>query len=149
MHIRQIANDDLPALLLLYRYLHEEEHTPADDRSAALVWDEINRNPRYRYIGAYVDAQLVATCTIAVIPNLTRGCRPYGLIENVVTHGEHRGKGYGKAVVKNAMEHAWEQDCYKVMLLTGRLDEKIFRFYESVGFDRHGKQAFVARADGM
>ena len=35
--------------------------------------------------------------------------------------------------------------CYKVMLLTGRLDAATFRFYENAGFDRHGKQAFVAK----
>lgn len=34
---------------------------------------------------------------------------------------------------------------YKVMLLTGRKDEGTFKFYESAGFDRHTKQAFVAR----
>jgi len=35
--------------------------------------------------------------------------------------------------------------CYKVMLLTGRKGEGTLRFYERAGFDRHGKQAFVAR----
>jgi hypothetical protein len=31
------------------------------------------------------------------------------------------------------------------MLLTGRKDEAIFNFYESAGFNRDEKQAFVAR----
>ena len=38
-------------------------------------------------------------------------------------------------------------NCYKVMLLTGRKDESTFRFYESAGFDRNAKQAFVATPD--
>ena len=29
--------------------------------------------------------------------------------------------------------------------MTGRKDEATLRFYEGAGFDRHGKQAFVAR----
>ncbi len=37
---------------------------------------------------------MVATCTLVVIPNLTRGGTPYALIENVVTHTDHRNKGY-------------------------------------------------------
>jgi GNAT superfamily N-acetyltransferase len=92
-----------------------------------------------------VDGQLVSSCTITVIPNLTRGGRPYGLIENVVTHADHRGRGYARAVLQDALSFAWAQGCYKVMLMTGRKDEATLRFYESAGFDRHGKQAFIAR----
>ena len=40
---------------------------------------------------------------------------------------------------------AWRERCYKVMLMTGRKDEHTLRFYEQAGFDRHGKQAFVAK----
>jgi GNAT superfamily N-acetyltransferase len=84
-------------------------------------------------------------CTITVIPNLTRGCRPYGVLENVVTHADHRNRGHGKAILAYALAHAWSQRCYKVMLLTGRKDDATLRFYESAGFDRHDKQAFVAK----
>ena len=31
------------------------------------------------------------------------------------------------------------------MLLTGSKNEETYRFYESAGFDRHAKQAFLAR----
>jgi hypothetical protein len=44
-----------------------------------------------------------------------------------------------------ALKHAWDRNCYKVMLLTGRKNEGIYRFYESAGFDRHAKQAFLAK----
>ena len=87
----------------------------------------------------------MSSCTLTVIPNLTRACRPYGVIENVVTHAEHRGRGWGKAVLAHALAAAWRQDCYKVMLLTGRKDEATLRFYERAGFDPHGKQAFIAK----
>jgi len=43
------------------------------------------------------------------------------------------------------LEYAWKKGCYKAMLMTGRLDEGIFNFYESSGFSRHEKQAFVAK----
>jgi hypothetical protein len=33
------------------------------------------------------------------------------------------------------------------MLPTGRKEETVFRFYEAVGFSRHGKQAFIANAE--
>ncbi len=100
---------------------------------------------RPRYVGGYVLGDLVASCTIMVIPNLTRGCRPYGLIENVVTHADHQKQGWGKAVLARALDFAWQQNCYKVMLTTGRKDDATLQFYEGAGFDRHDKQAFVAR----
>jgi GNAT superfamily N-acetyltransferase len=109
------------------------------------VWRELLTRDRHRYFGCYVGEALVSSCAITVIPNLTRACRPYGVIENVVTHASHRKNGYGKALLKHTLSYAWDQGCYKVMLLTGRKDEATYRFYESAGFDRHEKQAFIAK----
>ena len=97
------------------------------------------------YLGGFVHDELVTSCVLVTVLNLTRGCKPYGLIENVVTHAAHRNRGYGKAVLAEALSFAWSQGCYKVMLMTGRKDEHTLRFYEQAGFDRHGKQAFVAK----
>lgn len=145
MEIRPIARSELPQLLALYAHLHADDEPPPDGDALERIWDELLGSHRYRYLGAYVDGQLVSSCTITVIPNLTRGGRPYGLIENVVTHADHRGQGYAKAVLHDALSFAWAQGCYKVMLMTGRKDEATLRFYESAGFDRQGKQAFIAR----
>jgi ribosomal protein S18 acetylase RimI-like enzyme len=78
---------------------------------------------------------------LAITPDLTRGCRPYGLIENVVTHAAHRRRGYGRQVLAHALSDAGQHGCCKVMLMTGRKDEAIYRFYESLGFRRDSKQA--------
>jgi GNAT superfamily N-acetyltransferase len=102
-------------------------------------------NPRCRYFGGFVSGELVSCCTIMVIPNLTRGGRPYGLIENVVTHQEHRGHGYGKAMLTQALEFGWSHSCYKVMQMTGRKDDVTHYFYESAGFDSQSKKAFVVK----
>ena len=75
---------------------------------------------------------------------LTRSARPYGLIENVVTHRAHRRCGYGTAVLKHALAIAWHSNCYKVRPLTGRKDAGIFSLYESAGFERGIKTGFIA-----
>ena len=51
--------------------------------------------PGLTHYGGFVDGQLVASCNLAVIPNLTRGGRAYGVIENVITDAAHRGQGRG------------------------------------------------------
>lgn len=145
MNIREIRTDELQSLLSLYTHLHERDDPPPSAAVAEAVWSEALANPRISYFGGFASGSLVSSCTLTVIPNLTRACRPYGVIENVVTHAAHRGQGWGKAVLAHALAAAWRQDCYKVMLLTGRKDEATLRFYEQAGFDRHGKQAFVAK----
>ncbi len=145
MQISSLRTEDLGALLQLYTHLHEADDPLTGGEELAAIWVEALENPRCRYFGGFVDGELVSTCTIMVIPNLTRGARPYGLIENVVTHQAHRGQGYGKAVLAQAMEFAWSQRCYKVMLMTSRKDAATHHFYESAGFDALSKNAFVVK----
>jgi len=142
--LRELQTNDLQSLLSLYTHLHGRDEPPPSAATAEAIWSEALANPRIKYFGGFASGLLVSSCTLTVIPNLTRACRPYGVIENVVTHAAHRGRGWGKAILEHALAAAWRQDCYKVMLLTGRREEATLRFYEKAGFDRHGKQAFVA-----
>jgi len=145
MLIRHLQLRDLDELLALYRHLHSSD-APLPERAVVEgIWRELAATPGHRYYGGFIGGSLVSSCALTIIPNLTRGCRPYGVVENVVTHVAHRRRGYGKAVLLQALKDAWVANCYKVMLLTGRKDEATFRFYESVGFDRNGKQAFIAK----
>lgn len=145
MNIRVLTVGDLDELLALYAHLHTTDLPRPERTVVQAVWAEALANPRIRYWGGFVGEALVASCTLTLIPNLTRGCRPYGVIENVVTHEAHRGQGHGKAMLREALQHAWANGCYKVMLLTGRTDEATLRFYEGAGFDRRGKTGFIAR----
>jgi GNAT superfamily N-acetyltransferase len=63
-----------------------------------------------------------------------------------VTAAPRRRQGWGRAVLSEAMAFAWSQNCYKVMLLSGRKDEAVVRFYESAGFNSDEKRGYVARS---
>lgn len=145
--IRKVAEEELPALLQLYTHLNPNDPALPLDQ-AAQIWTPMVQNPNQCIFGAYSGSSLVATCGLIVIPNLTRGGRPYGLIENVVTHPDYRRRGLGRAVLKHALTTAWERNCYKVMLLTGSKNEETLRFYEQAGFQRGVKTGFVARPGG-
>ena len=146
MNIREIRSEERQNLLDLYCHLHEDE-APSATAIAEETWKEIQANPRIKYFGAYIKDELLSTCNITIIPNLTRACRPYGVVENVVTRKDHRHAGLGTALLKHTLEYAWEQNCYKVMLMTGRMSEETFAFYEAAGFERNLKQAFVAKPE--
>ncbi len=141
--IREVADEELFALLCLYAHLHpEDEMLPLDE--ATQLWKALRQDPNQQCWGAYWEGSLAATCTLVVVPNLTRGGHPYGLIENVVTYPDYRRHGLGTAVLKHALQAAWERGCYKVMLLTGSKNESTLRFYEKAGFERGVKTGFVA-----
>lgn len=91
------------------------------------------------------DGRLASSCTLIIINNLTRSGRPFGLIENVVTNREYGKKGYGTAILHKAVEIARENNCYKVVLLTGRKEESVLRFYERAGFEKGIKTGFIMR----
>lgn len=143
--IRKIRADELPALMALYPYLHASEPLEPVTEELERHWQSICENPALHYVVAEVDGQLVATCTISIIPNLTRQMRPYGVIENVVTHPDFRRRGIATQVLHFALELAWERACYKVMLLTGRSDEATLEFYRQAGFRTGTKTAFEVR----
>lgn len=145
MDVRRLALADLEALLVLYQQLHPADEPLPGRAEVERTWRDILASPLLHYFGGFEGDVLVATCNLTIVPNLTRGGRPFGVIENVVTHEAHRRRGHGRALLAHALGHAWEAGCYKVMLQTGRKDEATMRFYEAAGFDRFDKQAFVAR----
>jgi ribosomal protein S18 acetylase RimI-like enzyme len=142
--LRRILSEELPALLDLYRHLHADDDEPSSPSAYAQVWENICVTPLLHYFGAEVDERLVATCTLTIIPNLTRAARPYGVLENVVTHPEYRKRGIATALLRHAMDFARAENCYKVMLLTSHKDEATLRFYEQAGFQSGEKTGFVA-----
>jgi GNAT superfamily N-acetyltransferase len=143
--VRLIREDELKSLLLLYDYLNLDDPVLEVNESLKKLWNSIISHPDYFYLAAEEDGMLVSTCNLTIVKNLTRCARPYGLIENVVTHPHYRKKGFGTAVLKKAIQIAREHDCYKVMLLTSQKDDNTLNFYENSGFNREEKTGFIIR----
>ncbi|MDN3956013.1 GNAT family N-acetyltransferase [Sporolactobacillus laevolacticus] len=141
--IRLIKQSELGELLNLYKYLNPDD-PEIDTNKITSLWEDICKDKNLIYLAVVIDNQLVSSCVLTIIPNLTRNARPYGLIENVVTHPNFRRKGYGSSVLKEALSVAWMRNCYKVMLLTGSKKPETLRFYENTGFKMGIKTGFIA-----
>lgn len=144
LSIRPAGLDDLDGLLELYRHLNPAD-APLSRDVAVERLQAMLAQPGMTIVGGFDGGVMVATATLIVIPNLTRGGASYALVENVVTHAGHRQKGHGQAVVRRAVELAFAAGCYKTMLLTGRSDPAVLRFYASCGFEQ-SKTGFQVRA---
>jgi len=142
--VRRAEPRDLDGMLVLLRELRP--HDPAVPRGIAQkIFAGLLARDDLDIIVCEVEALLAASCTLATIPNLASGGRPFGVIEHVVTLSTHRRRGYGRRVLEYALEHAWSSGCYKVMLLSGGQGTDAHRLYESVGFVRDVKYGFVAK----
>jgi len=144
--IRECEQGDLSELLKLYTFLHENPY-PVIDLEIESIWAEIRNDPNHHILLCHADGRLVASCVVIIVRNLTRGQRPYALIENVVTHPDHRRKGCGLRVLAAAKELAVSENCYKIMLMTGSRDAGTLDFYKKAGYDSEEKTAFVQRLE--
>lgn len=142
VRIREMIGEDLLPLLELYTHLHEEGIPAMDDQLEAM-WAQILADPNHHILVGEEDGVLVSSCVLAVIPNLTRGPRPYALIENVVTRREYRGRGYASRILNHAREIAQEAGCYKIMLMTGSKEDATLEFYRRAGYNDRDKTAFI------
>lgn len=139
--IREITADDYDGLMSLYLHLHETEIPPFD--TAKGVWEKILADENYHIIVAEENGEIVSSCTVVIVPNLTRGTRPYARVENVVTHADYRGQGLATACLNKAKEIAVSANCYNIALLTGSKNENTLKFYENAGYNRTDKTGFI------
>lgn len=140
--VREVRHEDLNELLELYTFLHEDS-IPEIDKHLDDVWDMIIEDPNHHLLVNEVDGKIISSCVCVIIPNLTRNVRPYAFVENVVTHGDYRGKGYATQCLNYARKIAEKENCYKMMLLTGSKRPETLRFYENAGYNSSDKTAFT------
>ncbi len=144
---RPALASDLPSLLELFRASEVSAAAEPRERAEA-TWSQMLAHPGVAVFVSAVDDRAVATCMLITAPNLLRGGRTHGFLENVVTHPGFRGQGHGRAVVRAALTAAWANDCYHVLLQSGRKDPRVHRFYESCGFFGGRRVAYVAQRPG-
>ncbi len=142
MTVREAMEEDLDGLLALYAHLHENP-LPEKGGGLSALWQGILADPNHHIIVALASGQIVASCVLLVVPNLTHGQRPYALVENVVTAASHRRQGFASACLAHARRLAQRQNCYKIMLLTGSKSQGTLRFYEKAGYNSADKTAFI------
>lgn len=137
---RRVTEDDLPQLLALF----EASEVSAVTDHPMPIWRVMLNHPGMFIFVASAEGVIVATATLITAPNLLRRGRSHAFLENVMTHPEHQGQGFGKAVVSAALASAWQKGCHHVLLQSGRADPRVHQFYRSMGFEPGVREAYVA-----
>jgi len=130
--IRPASPDDVPALLVLYRELHPDDPLPSA-ATALDAWRAIEAQAGRTVLVAESAGVVIGTIDCAILPNLTRGARPFMLVENVVVTAGQRRTGVGAALMEAAVGLARRAGCYKIQLLSRAGRQAAHVFYESCG----------------
>ena len=143
--VREAAMPDLDAILELYTHFSKSHPIPEKSENLLELWQRLLNTRGHHIIVCTHDEKIVSSCVLTIIENLTYSCRPYSLVENVVTLPAYRKMGCGTAVLNKAKEIAEQNNCYKIMLCTGSKYESVLNFYKRAGYNSEEKTAFIQR----
>jgi len=139
--IRKAERTDLPDILRLYAQVDDGISMRLED--AEKIFHRFRTYPNYNLFVAVTDGKVTGSFELLIMDNLAHFGDPSGIIEDVVVDEAHRSRGVGKKMMEFAMEECRKYKCYKLML-SSHLDRKrAHRFYERLGFEKHGYSYLV------
>ncbi|MBI2040979.1 MAG: GNAT family N-acetyltransferase [DPANN group archaeon] len=138
LSIRSVMAEDLEQLLpILYQLSPLKPHETEDKVRLAAILEEIIADKNHHMLVCEYQGKIIGTATLLIQQSLTHGSRPYGHIENVVTHVDYRQKkGVGKMLVTKLHEIAKQHGCHKVVLAC---QEGNVPFYEKCSMGKTGE----------
>ncbi len=89
------------------------------------------------YISIWDKNKKVAWSYVYVLTNELHD-EPFGLLENVYVEEDYRGSGIGTKIVKESISAAKKAGCYKLIGTSRTPKKKLHKFYEGLGFTKHG-----------
>jgi len=141
--LREAIEDDLPAMLILYGQLGQDDGRVLSLEDARRIFARFREYPYYRLHVALLDGRLVGTFALLVMDNLGHLGAPSAILEDVVVDETMRGMGIGKKMMDYANDLCRQQGCYKMTFSSNMNRDAAHRFYESLGFKRHGYSFYI------
>ena len=138
IQIRGAEEGDLPQILNLYTQTDMDNGEVLTLDSARKLFNKLKKYPEYTIFVATSKGETVGTFSLLIMDNLVHRGAPSGIVEAVAVVPKYHGIGIGKKMMGFAMDRCREFGCYKLVLSTNLRRDKAHRFYESLGFERHG-----------
>lgn len=109
-----------------------------DTKKAGSIFDRIKSYPDYNVFVAIYNGSIAGTFALAIMDNLAHMGTPSGLVEDVAVSSVYQGRGIGTQMMKFAINACKVKGCYKVVLSSNLKRTNAHRFYEGLGFKKHG-----------
>ena len=139
MLVRNIEREDLNIhYLKLLNELGAGSTRRNVDIDLGKSWDTFVKNDDHHIVVCVYGSHVVATAALIIERKID--CRVAGHIEDVVVSKNHRGSGMGSVLVKELIEVARREKCYKVILNCS--DENV-PFYRKLGFSKRDNGMIV------
>jgi GNAT superfamily N-acetyltransferase len=87
---------------------------------------------------AETDGTVAGTYALIILDNLAKRGARAGVVEDVAVLPVFQGRGIGRAMMEHAREECHSAGCYKMTLSSNVAREGAHRFYDALGFERHG-----------
>ena len=94
----------------------------------------ITADPNQALYIAELDGTPIGTLQLTFIPGIMRKGMWRGLVESVHVVPDQRNKGFGKAMMRWAIERCRERGCGLVQLTSNKKRTDAHRFYRALGF---------------
>jgi GNAT superfamily N-acetyltransferase len=136
--IRPAERTDLPAVLALYAQPDLDNGQVLPLAEAEHLYARFARYPDYTLYVAEREGRIAGSFALLIMDNLGHLGAPSAIVEDVVVDPELHGEGIGQAMMHFALAEAGKKRCYKLVLSSNAKRKRAHRFYESLGFERHG-----------
>ena len=133
--IQAAERSHLGEIIELLAELHGETPVLPPGEDLGAIFDAITRDPNRTLLVALEDSTVVGTLDVAIIANIGRGGRPWGVLENFVVAAGARERGVGSTLLAIAVDICRQASCYKVQLVSHRRHLNAVGFYKRSGFD--------------
>jgi len=137
VQIRAATEADLPSILALYVEVEDDGRVVSIEKARSIL-ARMKSYPDYKVYVAILGGSIVGTFEVLIMDNLAHMGAPSGVVEDFVVDRDWRGKGVGKQMMRFAMDRCRERGCYKLALSSNLKREAAHRFYDGLGFQRHG-----------
>ena len=144
VEIREAVEGDLVGILHAYTSAGIDGGQSFTLEEAREHFARFRAYPNYRVFVALADGTVAGTYALLILDNLAKRGARAGIVEDVAVLPERQGQGIGRAMMEHARQQCRAAGCYKLALSSNLSREAAHRFYNALGFERHG-YSFVIR----
>jgi len=137
IEIKESTIENLPEIVNLYQSIEFEYFEPSMIELEN-IYLKMKNYPYYKVFVVEKNDEIIGSYALLIMDNLAHQGAKSGIVEDVVVKENFRSQGIGKLMMEHAMSICREFKCYKLVLSSNQVREEAHRFYENLGFERHG-----------